>query len=195
VTGRAPDELPTARLLLRRWRAGDREPLAAIGADVRVMRHIGSGVLDRAGSDALVARLEREWRERGHGVWALERRADGALLGFCGLTAPAFAIGGLGGERAVEIGWRLRHDAWGHGYAFEASTAAVGVAWRIGLRRLVCLVHPENERSLALAERLGMRVAGTTVVRRPSGEPWRILVLRLDRPEDPPAGGGPGGMA
>ncbi|MGE4426220.1 MAG: GNAT family N-acetyltransferase [Solirubrobacteraceae bacterium] len=178
MDARAADELRTPRLLLRRWRSPDRGPMAVINADPRVMRHIGSGRLDRAASDALLARLEDEWRRRGHGVWAIERLDDGRLLGFCGLTVPSFLPRLL---PAVEIGWRLHRDAWGAGYATEAARAALDWGWgTLGLRQVIALVHPDNDRSLALAERLGMRVTGTTR-HAPTG--WDVFVLRLDRPD------------
>jgi len=178
VDVRAAGELRTSRLTLRRWRAADRAPMATVNADREVMRHIGSGPLDRAASDAQLGRFDAEWRRRGHGIWAVERRDDGRLLGFCGLTVPSFLPRIL---PAVEIGWRLRRDAWGHGYAAEAATAALDWGWTtLDLRQVVAIVHPENERSLALAGRLGMRVTGTAR-HVPTG--WDVLVLRLDRPD------------
>lgn len=184
----APAELRTDRLLLRPWRATDREPFAAMNADPEVMRWIGSGVLHPVASDELRARLRREWTRTGHGLWAIERSADGAFLGFCGLTAPAW--GGPGVEGEIEVGWRLRRDAWGHGFASEAARAALGVAWEhLGLCATIALVHPDNARSLGVGERLGMRVVGTAR-HAPTG--WDVLVLRADRPVTgaPPAGTG-----
>ncbi|MEV4418450.1 GNAT family N-acetyltransferase [Patulibacter sp. NPDC049589] len=182
--GIAPAQLRTERLLLRGWRPADREPFAAMNADPDVMRWIASGVLDPVTSDALRARLRREWLRSGRGVWAVERGEDGAFLGFCGLTAPAW-----GGPRSatgdVEVGWRLARDAWGYGYASEAAAAALRVAWDdLGLQSAVALVHPDNERSLGVGERLGMRVVGTTR-HRASG--WEVLVLRATRPAGPQA--------
>lgn len=174
---RAPAEVRTERLLLRAWRAGDREPFAAMNADPEVMRFIGSGVLDPVGSDGMRARLRSEWSRAGHGLWALEGLTDGAFLGFCGLTAVPFGVRGTAG--ALEVGWRLPRAAWGHGYATEAARAALEVAWSaLGAASVVALVHPDNDRSLAVGERLGMRVVGTTV-HPPSG--WQVLVLRADR--------------
>lgn len=179
----APSELETPRLRLRQWRAGDRAPFAAINADPEVMRHIGSGVLGRAGSDELLNRLRREWTRNGHGLWALERREDGALLGFCGLAVPGFLPQVL---PAVEIGWRLRRDAWGHGYATEAARAALAAGWHdLALAQVISIIHPDNERSMAVAERLGMRVTGRTT-HVPTG--WEVLVLRVDRPAPGRAG-------
>ncbi len=152
----ATAERVTDRLVLRGWRVGDAAPFAAINADPEVMAHIGHGrVLGRGLSDDLIARFEREWRERGFGPWAVAPRDDdAALLGFCGLTVPMFLPDVL---LAVEIGWRLARDAWGHGYATEAARAALAFAFEErGMREVIAIIEPENARSLRVAEKLGM---------------------------------------
>ncbi|HWH92326.1 MAG TPA: GNAT family N-acetyltransferase [Baekduia sp.] len=147
----------TERLLLRRWRLEDREPFAAINADAEVMRWIGSGrALGRGLSDELVDRFEREWDERGFGLWAVSWRDDQAqrLLGFCGLTVPMFLPELL---PAVEVGWRLARPAWGQGVATEAARAALAFGFdELEMREIVAIVAPENSRSARVAEKLGM---------------------------------------
>jgi RimJ/RimL family protein N-acetyltransferase len=147
----------TDRLVLRRWRAEDREPLAAINADPEVMRFIGTGaVLGRGLSDDLAVRFEREWETRGFGLWALSARddPDDALLGFCGLTVPAFLPSVL---PAVEIGWRLARHAWGRGYATEAAREAIAFGLsEQAIEEILAIVDPRNERSLRVCEKLGM---------------------------------------
>lgn len=146
----------TERLVLRGWRAPDRDAFAALNADPRVMRWIGDGsVLTRADSDALAARIESHWAEHGFGLWAVAPREDeDGLLGFCGLAIPSFLPEVL---PAVEVGWRLAQASWGAGYATEAATAAV--AWgfgELGLERVIAIVDPANAPSLRVAEKLGM---------------------------------------
>ncbi len=147
----------TDRLVLRRWRAEDREPFAAINADPEVMRFIGTGaVLGRGLSDDLIVRFEREWEERGFGLWALSARDDveERLLGFCGLTVPMFLPSVL---PAVEVGWRLAREAWGRGYATEAARAAVAFGFEEhAIEEILAIVDPENERSLRVCAKLGM---------------------------------------
>jgi len=146
----------TERLLLRRWHADDAGALAAINADPEVMRYIGRGaVLGRGLSDDLLWRFEREWRERGFGLWALEELdAPGELIGFCGLTVPMFLPELL---PAVEVGWRLARGAWGRGLATEAARAALVFGFEEhAMAEIVAIVQPENERSLRVAEKLGM---------------------------------------
>ena len=147
----------TDRLLLRRWRATDREPFAAINADPEVMRFIGTGaVLGRGLSDDMVVRFEREWEQRGFGLWAISERddPDERLLGFCGLTVPMFLPSVL---PAVEVGWRLARGAWGKGYATEAARAAVAFGFAEGFaEEILSIVDPANERSLRVCAKLGM---------------------------------------
>jgi RimJ/RimL family protein N-acetyltransferase len=170
--------LETERLLLRPWRADDAAPLAALNADPAVMRYVGGGeTLDRGTSDALIVRFEREWEDRGFGLWAVEERtAPGLLVGFCGLTIPTFLPAVL---PAVEVGWRLARDAWGRGLGTECARAAVAFAFdRLGLEEVLAIVHPDNARSLRVCEKLGMTPRPDRV--HPSlGVRVRVLGLRV----------------
>ena len=145
--------LRTERLLLRAWTVADQEPFARMNADPAVVEHL-SGALDRAGSDALMQRIEAEWVTNGHGLWALVRGDDGAFLGFVGLHAPTFTAPFT---PAVEIGWRLAREAWGKGYATEGARAALRYAFEsLALDEAVSYTVPANTRSRAVMERLGM---------------------------------------
>src|SRR6266508_3945438 len=113
-------ELCTERLLLRRWRPGDRAPFAALNADPEVMRHFPA-TLSRDESAALIEQIEGRFEREGWGLWALELRATGRFIGFTGLSRPSFDAHFT---PAVEIGWRLAREAWGRGYATEAAREA-----------------------------------------------------------------------
>lgn len=90
----------TERLLLRRWTDDDREPFAALNADLAVMEHFPPP-LSRKESHALVDRIETGFEERNWGLWALE--APEGFIGFTGLSVPTFEADFL---PAVEVGWR-----------------------------------------------------------------------------------------
>ncbi len=147
-------ELETERLLLRRWRTSDCEPFAAINADARVMELLPSK-LTRAESDAYIDSIEGHFEQHGYGLWALELRSSGELIGLTGLNRVAFDAHFT---PAVEVGWRLAHSAWGHGYASEAGRAALRVGFqRAGLTEIVSMTTKLNVRSQAVMERIGMR--------------------------------------
>jgi RimJ/RimL family protein N-acetyltransferase len=149
-------EMRTDRLLLRRWRDGDAEPFADLNADAEVMRFF-PGRLSRVESDALAARADALFDTHGYGLWALERRSDGAFLGFTGLSPMPVGVPGADG---VEVGWRLARSAWGQGFASEAASAALRFGFdSLGLAEVNSITAAVNIRSRRVMERLGMRLA------------------------------------
>jgi RimJ/RimL family protein N-acetyltransferase len=146
-------ELGTERLLLRRWRSADRAPFAALNADAEVMRHFPAP-LTAAQSDALIDQIEFGLERDGWGLWALELRTTGSFIGFTGLARATFDAHFT---PAVEIGWRLAREAWGHGYATEAARAAARFGFEdLALDELVSFTAVANLRSRAVMRRLGM---------------------------------------
>ena len=161
-------EVSTNRLQLRGWRDADRAPFAAMNADPVVMEHFPAP-LDRAASDALVDRFLEHWAEHGFGIWAVERRDDAQFIGFAGMYRPSFEAHFT---PAVEVGWRLAREAWGHGYATEAGAAALRFGFEHArLDEIVSFTVPANERSWRVMERIGMH-------RDPAGD--------FDHPRIPP---------
>lgn len=143
----------TARLTLRDWREADWPVFRDVTNTPAVMRWLG-GVADDAAFAAGRARIEAYRAEHGHTFWVVERRADGAFLGFCGLKRSNQPGGPQG---MMEVGWRLREDAWGQGYAREAATAALGLAFdRFGADEVIALTVEGNTGSWGLMLRLGM---------------------------------------
>lgn len=143
------------RLIVRPWRDADRAPFAEMGQDPEVMRHLGP-LQTRAESDASVDRQMALQAERGHCFWAVERRDGAMFLGFCGLKLAPDGIAGI--EDEIEIGWRLRRAAWGHGYAREAAAASFAWGWaNLPRDRIIAITTPDNVRSWSLMGRLGMR--------------------------------------
>ena len=175
----ASSELVTERLLLRRWRTADEAPFVDVHRDAEVSRYLGVSI-DATTARAFLARAEDHWLRYGFGLYAVEGRAgpwSGVLLGFTGIAHPAFAP-----EVAhrVEIGWRLRRDAWGVGLATEGALAVRDHAFSVvGLDGLVSIIHPDNERSRRVAGKLGMAVEGE--VRSPAfGWTAQVWSMRRD---------------
>lgn len=145
--------IETARLRLRPWCDADAAAMHAIGQDPRVMATLGP-LMDLDAARALVAGQIAYQSQVGHCFWPIERRADGRVLGFCGLK-PGVVGTPLAGR--LEIGWRLAFDVWGQGYAREAAAATLDWAWANTDRDLVlAITTPGNVRSWGLMERLGM---------------------------------------
>lgn len=143
----------TPRLVLRPWRADDREPFATLNADPAVMEHFPAP-LSREESDAMVDRIEQRFAENGWGPWAVEVPGVAPFIGFVGLMQPRFEAHFT---PCVEVGWRLARSAWGHGYATEAARAACAYGFdTVGLEEIVALTVPGNVRSQRVMQRLGM---------------------------------------
>ena len=145
----------TERLRLRTWGEADRLRFYEIMNTPAVMRWLG-GVQSIEEWTAGFHRLLGYDKDFGFTFWIVERKSDGEILGFCGLKrANAPGADAIAGE--VEIGWRLREDAWGQGYAKEAAIASLKFAFdRAAAPRVVAVTAAGNAPSQGLMTRLGM---------------------------------------
>ena len=148
--------IETERLRLRDWRESDIEPFIRHTNTEPVMRWLGGVKTEEEHREIIQDRLMRWQAERGFTFRPVERKADGELLGFCGIKIADGVGSPIAG--AYEIGWRLREDAWGQGYAKEAASASLDHAFDVlGAREVMAITFPQNEASWGLMERLGMR--------------------------------------
>ncbi|HLL29691.1 MAG TPA: GNAT family N-acetyltransferase [Allosphingosinicella sp.] len=179
--------LETPRLRLRDWREEDIEPFIRHLNVEPVMRWLG-GVRTPGQQEAAVRERFMAWQEtRGFTFWAAERRVDCELLGFCGLKIADDAGSPVEGE--LEIGWRLREDAWGQGYAKEAAIASLDFAFGpLAAPRVVSLTVSGNESSWGLMERLGMTRRPDLDYEGPEWADGRVMVYRIEREEWTPGG-------
>ncbi|WP_454883734.1 GNAT family N-acetyltransferase [Sphingomonas oryzagri] len=144
--------ISTERLTLRPWRDDDHIPFAAMGRSPAVMEHLGD-LMDDEQVAAAIARQQGFQALHGYCFWAIERPEDGTFLGFCGLKPGT--VGPI--DREVEIGWRLREDVWGQGYAREAAQASIEWGWaNLDTPRIMAITTPANTASWGLMIRLGM---------------------------------------
>ena len=145
--------LETERLVLRPWHESDIDPFHAICADPVVMATLGPP-MSREQVAATVERMQRLQRDLGHCFWAMERKDDRQLIGWCGIIrgdvdTPI--------ANALEAGWRMTPSAWGKGYVTEAAVASV--QWAFDNRddgAVWAITTIENRASRAVMERLGM---------------------------------------
>ena len=176
-----------ARVLLRAWQPADLPAFAALNADPRVMELLPKK-LSREESDAMARRCQEGLDARGYGLWAVEVPGAADFIGYVGLSVPRFEAAFT---PCVEVGWRIAHDHWGHGYATEAARVALGVGFDQGaLAEIVSFTVPANRRSRAVMERLGMVHHPEEDFDHPllpAGHPLRRHVLyRLKKPGSAP---------
>ena len=150
-------ELETPRLLLRGYHAADFDTWIAMWQDPAYYRYLSPEPLPIEEVWRTLLRSAGHWAVMGFGFWALEEKATGQFVG---------AVGYLDGKREIEpplgdapeMGWVLAASVHGRGYATEAVAAAQ--AWgdaHFGGARTVCLIHPDNQPSLRIAEKFGFR--------------------------------------
>ena len=144
----------TERLRLRSWDAGDLDEFVRRTNTPAVMRWLG-GVWPQEDHAKAFDRINSYQRDYGHTLWIVERKADAALLGFCGLKRVNSP--GAPNPGDFEVGWRLREDVWGQGFAKEAAIASLDLAFgKFGAPHVVALTVHGNETSQGLMKRLGM---------------------------------------
>jgi RimJ/RimL family protein N-acetyltransferase len=166
--------LETERLILRHFVPEDLDALAAILGDPVTMRFYPQD-FDRDASWAWLESQLTRYERDGVGLWAMDLRDTGELIGDCGL-----AIQALDGRDETEIGWHVRRELWGRGLATEGGAACRD--WGFANRdvdRLISIILPENLQSRRVAEKIGMRVGWETTW---AGLPHLIHVI--DRPQD-----------
>lgn len=174
------------RILLRPWQESDRAPFAALNADPEVMRHFPSP-LSRTESDAVMQRIHDHFAQHGFGMWAVELPGVADFVGFVGLMYPSYTAHFTCPEApCLEIGWRLARSVWGQGLASEGARRSLQYAFEtLAADEVVSLTVPDNIRSRAVMERLGMQhnpAEDFEHPRVPEGHPLRHHVLyRLRR--------------
>ncbi len=145
--------IQTRRLLLRTWCDDDLPAFAAMNSDPQVMKHLPRCLTVDESND-LASRIRSHFSEHGFGLWAVEIPGVARFAGFTGLSVPTFESRFT---PCVEVGWRLGHAYWNHGYATEAARAAVNYGFEThGLHEIVSFTVPHNTASRRVMEKLGM---------------------------------------
>lgn len=166
--------LTTDRLILRPHRVEDFTACRALWADPQVVRFIGGVPLDEQAVWFRILRYTGMWALLGYGMWAIEDRARGVLLGEAGLLSAHRGLAEL--EGVPEAGWVLGPDAWGQGIATEAMTAILHWADQgLDAPSIRCIIAPDNGGSIKVAEKLGFSALADASLH---GVPTRVF----DRP-------------
>ncbi len=144
----------TQRLSCRRWRKTDLEAIYAAYSDPEAMRWVGDGTpITRDACERWYGITVNNYTERGYGMFALESRGDGGVVGFCGITHPD-------GQVEPEIKYTIMRELWGQGYASEAVPALVRYAIaELGLAYMIATVDPENLASQRILKKAGFQQA------------------------------------
>ena len=151
------------KLILRPPVERDVDAWTSILTDPLVARYLGSPIRGRADVERHVRMCAERHAADGFGLLAVERKADRRVIGRSGFlvwdrrrwTPTTLADASEHGD--VEIGWTLASDCWGLGYATEAGAACLAHGLdTLGRERIISVIQHANDRSVAVATRLGM---------------------------------------
>ena len=148
--------IETARLVLRPFRDDDAEAAHAVWGDAEVMRHSIAGPTRTVDETrAHIARHQESDLRDGIAFRAIVERETGTVIGVGGLLNMPEEW------NAVEVGYRLRRDRWGRGYATEAARAWLAAGFRdLGLEEIVGVVSADNPASVRVLEKAGLTYRG-----------------------------------
>ena len=167
-----PLRLDTERLVLRPFVMEDLDGIHAVLGDPEIMRYYPAP-FTREQSRRWIEWNLGHYRDHGHGLWVLESKESGEVVGDCGLIPQT-----VDGRRETEVGWHVRRDQQRQGLATEAARECIRYGFEdLGRTRLISLIRPENVPSRRVAEKLGMEVE--KVVMHGSAHPMRHFVYVL----------------
>ncbi|MBE1446725.1 GNAT family N-acetyltransferase [Paenibacillus sp. OAS669] len=145
--------IETSRLLLRDWEETDLEPFRQLNADERVMRYFPK-TMSADETDAFYTSILSEFEECGFGLYAVELKETKAFVGFIGFRRAAFAADFT---PCIEIGWRLKQEAWGKGYATEGAKACLQYGFQeLGFDEVYSFTAEVNTPSKNVMTKIGM---------------------------------------
>lgn len=147
----------TERLILREWKKEDLASFVEMNGDTNVMSYFPS-VLTAKESLELMERMELHQSERGHCYWAVDEMKTGNFIGFIGLKWQDFESPFT---PCVDIGWRLKKESWGKGYATEGALASLKYGFeKLGLKKIYSFCPEVNKPSEGIMKKIGMHKVG-----------------------------------
>ncbi|SHE33950.1 GNAT family N-acetyltransferase [Dysgonomonas macrotermitis] len=165
----------TPRLLLRSWKEEDIEVFAKINHDQLVMEYFLKPLTDKESLD-LYNRIQDEFSMYGYGLYAIEKKEDGAFIGFTGFHNITFNVDFAPG---IEIGWRIQQEDWNKGYVTEAAKACLLYAKEnLPFKTIWSFTSLPNKRSERIMQKIGMeKVKSFPHPSVPDGHPLKEHVL------------------
>lgn len=145
--------IETSRLQLRDWKDTDIKPFSRLNADENVMRYFPK-TLSTEETNVFYQSIIAEFKECGFGLYAVEVKETKEFIGFIGFHRATFEADFT---RCVEIGWRLKKEAWGKGYATEGAAACLHYGFNeLGLSDIYSFTADVNTPSKNVMRKIGM---------------------------------------
>tara|TARA_R110002073_G_scaffold118918_3_gene258968 strand:+ start:65675 stop:66154 length:480 start_codon:yes stop_codon:yes gene_type:complete len=136
---------------MRRVGSDDLEAFYKVYSDQDAMRWVGDGQPIRHDQCVVwIAVTQQNYQKRGYGMFAVELKSTGDVIGFCGLVHPD-------DQEEAEIKYALHRSQWGNGYASEMAGAVLRFGFdMLGLESVIATIAPKNSASIRIVEKLGM---------------------------------------
>lgn len=149
-----PTTLETARLRLRPFRDDDLDAYAAILGRPGVLQYFPvTAPMTREQAAKSLARIQGHWREHGYGLWIVELRSTGQVMGRAGLQL-------IPETNEVEVDGILDEPWWNQGYATEMAAASLRNGFdHLAVQEIVGIVHPDNIGSRRVLEKTGLALS------------------------------------
>lgn len=150
--------LETARLQLRDWEETDLEPFSQLNADEKVMTYFPK-TLSTEETNVFYKSIISEIKECGFGLYAVEVKENKEFIGFIGFHRATFEADFT---PCIEIGWRLKKEAWGKGYATEGAAACLQYGFNeLGFSDIYSFTADVNKPSKNVMIKIGMNFIKT----------------------------------
>lgn len=144
----------SSRLGFREWKVTDLDAMAEICADTKVMEYFPF-VLSKEQTVELIAKRQRKYTENGFCYYAVEILKTNEMIGFIGIEKQEYNAGIE--NPFIDIGWRLKRDAWNKGYATEGAKRCLEYGFSILKLKIIYSIAPSlNVKSYHLMDNIGM---------------------------------------
>lgn len=145
------------RLNFRLWKEGDKSAFAEMNSDLKVMEFFPKALTENE-SDLLYQSINDKMEEKNFGLWAVEIKKEKEFIGFIGFNIPNFESDFT---PCIEIGWRLKKEAWGRGYATEGARECLAYGFAIlNFPEVFSFTSSLNTPSENIMKKIGMQKVG-----------------------------------
>lgn len=143
----------TKRLVFRDWNEQDLNEFRIMNKDTRVMEYFKK-ILNKEETDRFYNAIQDEFRNYGYGLYAVETRHNNDFIGFIGFHWANF---NSQFTPCIEIGWRLKYEAWGNGFATEGAKACLKYGFdTLGFNKIYSFTSKINLPSENVMKKVGM---------------------------------------
>ncbi len=150
--------IETPRLKLRDWKQTDLASFIKMNADEEVMKYFPK-TLSAEETTVFYESIIAELKECGFGLYAVEIKENEEFIGFIGFHRATFEADFT---PCVEIGWRLKKEAWGKGYATEGAVSCLEYGFsKLGFNDIYSFTADVNEASQNVMKKIGMNFINT----------------------------------